>query len=214
MLNDDQLGAALTKRLRELVRDIEPSPELIDSVNRHIRGSRATGRSKLSRRLRTQLIAVVVPALAAVITVLILLSGSTVTSSFAVTRTPGGAILVTIREIAGVTGANTRLRDLGVPVTIVPITTDCSSRLDLTYMAIGTEPETTIRIIPAEIPADTTVVLGAEQLSTGKIEMAIGRVTGGPPSCVAPGHTGPGLPGSTSPTNEPVGPSSTTSTAP
>ncbi len=200
MLSEDELGAELAKRLREFVSDVEPSRELIISVDRKVRAARANKGVELSPRLRDRLMAVSVPVDGAVVVAIVALSGSGAAPAFAVTRGSDG----TIREVAGVTGANARLRELDVPVTVVPMSAGCKNHIDLTYMAIGTKHETSIRVLPAEIPPDTTVLLAAEQIPAGRIEMAVGRVTGQAPSCVAPGTTGPGLPSSTTPMSRPV----------
>jgi hypothetical protein len=193
MLNDDELIAALSERLRDLASGVRPSEDLIASVDRVIASGGATRQRGVPYRFHRRAFALSFPILAALAAAVLVLAGSGATASFAVTQGARGAILITIRQIAGVAGANARLRQLRVPVKVVPIVTGCPSHLDLTYMAIGTQPETTIRIIPDEIPPNFTVVLGAEQLSTGKIEMAVGRVTSSPPSCAAPGDAGPGI---------------------
>jgi hypothetical protein len=122
-----------------------------------------------------------------------LLAGSEVTPSFAVVAKPGGEVLVTINDLSGVAGANARLRELGVPAVVVPMTTSCPNRVALTYLGVRDQ---SVRLTRRPLPPSTTILLAARQIGPNKVEMAFGRVTGTPPSCVSANGTGPGLRGS------------------
>ena len=190
MLTDDELGLALHEALGALVSTIEPSPALIERVVGKPQPVRARWVARFARR---RFIAIPTALVAGLVAAIVFLTGSGVTPSFAVTRYSDGSVAITINDLTGVTGANARLRQLGVRAVVVPITSTCTTKADLTYIGIAEHPEPRTRLIPSEIPVGTTVVLAASQIGANKIEMAIGRVRGTPPSCVAPGTTGPGI---------------------
>jgi hypothetical protein len=190
VLTDDELEVALHHALGALVSTIEPSRTLTERVLGEPQPVRAVW---LARSRRRRFIAVPTALVAGLVAAIVFLTSSGVTPSFAVTRYSDGSVAITIDDLTGVTGANARLRQLGVRAVVVPITSTCTTKADLTYIGIAEHPEPRARLIPSEIPVGTTVVLAASQIGANKIEMAIGRVRGTPPSCVAPGTTGPGL---------------------
>jgi hypothetical protein len=190
VLTDDELGLALHDALRALVSTIEPSRTLIERVLGEPQPVRPAWFARSGRR---RFIAIPTALVAGLVAAIVFLTGSGVTPSFAVTSYSDGSVVITIDDLTGVTGANARLRQLGVRAVVVPITSTCTTKADLTYIGIAEHPEPSTRLIPSEIPTGTTVVLAASQIGANKIEMAIGRVTGTPPSCVAPGSAGPGL---------------------
>jgi hypothetical protein len=190
VLNEDELGVALHDALVTLVSTIEPSHTLMKRVLGEPQPVRATW---LAHSLRRRLIAIPVALVAGLVAAILFLTGSGVTPSFAVTRYSDGSVVITLHDLTGVTGANARLRQLGVRAVVVPITSTCTTKADLTYIGVAEHPGPSTRLIPSEIPAGTTVLLAASQIGANKIEMAIGRVRGTPPSCVAPGTTGPGI---------------------
>jgi hypothetical protein len=190
MLTDDELGRALSNAFAELVGKLEPSPGLVQ----HVLGEQQRRRVVLPIRSGRRWFAAIPAGLAAAIAaVVVFLSSSGVAPSFAVTMNSDGSILVTIDDLTGVSGANARLRQLGVPIVVVPITSTCAAKIDLSYAGVNELPKPTIRLIPSGIPAGDTVVLAANQLGPNNFQMAIGRVTGTPPSCAPPGSVGPGV---------------------
>jgi antitoxin Phd len=192
MMNDDQLGEALRRSLHELVTDLNPSQALQEEVLGMGRRP-ARDRTQLSHRPRA-LAATFAAALVAVVVAIVTLGQSTVTPSFAVTLEPNHSVRVTLYELSGAAGANARLKALGVPAVIVPIRSNCTSRVALSYIGISEKPAPMIHLIPSEIPAGTTIVLAAKRIGPNHVEMGLGRVSGTPPACVKPG-TGPGLTG-------------------
>jgi hypothetical protein len=195
VLTDDELGLALRNALGALVGSIEPSNTLFERVLGEPQPVRST---RFARSPHRRFIAIPTALIAGLVAAIVFLTGSGVTPSFAVTSQSDGSVVITIDDLTGVTGANARLSQLGVRAVVVPISAGCTTKVDLTYIGINERPEPRARLIPSEIPVGTTVVLAATQLGANQIEMAIGRVTGTPPSCVAPGTAGPGL-------NPPVG---------
>jgi hypothetical protein len=93
--------------------------------------------------------------------------------------------LVTVRDLAGVSGANQRLREYGAPIRVVPIQAGCTSQMDLTYLSVTRRP-ISVSLGLNTIEPGYTAVIAAEITGSNTAEMAIGRVTGAVPSCVAP----------------------------
>jgi hypothetical protein len=189
VLTDDELGVALHAALVSLVGNVEPSPRLVESVL----GASRRGRVRRSLRSGRRWVAAVSVALASAVAAAVVLLGSGITPSFAVTRYSDGSVVVTRADLTGARGANARLRQLGVRAVVVPISSTCTTKTDLTYIGVAEHPEPRTRLIPSEIPVGTTVLLAASQIGPNKVELAIGRTSGTPPSCVAPGRTGPGI---------------------
>jgi hypothetical protein len=200
MLNDDELGMALGDAFRMLVSDIEPSRGLLERIDSEI-GADVAARQRggcrtLSRRLRRRLLVAVPVPIAAVVATVIVLAGTAAAPSYAVIETPTASVRVSIDDLIGVTKANARLRAAGVDsVVVVPMSATCTTHVDLSRIGTREHPAPKIRVVPSPLPANTTVVLGAEQLGPIKIEIAFGRVTGQVPSCLSSKGTGPGLPG-------------------
>ncbi len=195
MLSDDELGAALGERLREMVRDVIPSADLLARVENvaTARGSRSPG--ALTRRLRARLlIAIPVPVAALIAAAVVILSGSQAAPSYAVTLKPDGSVEVTINEITGVAAANARLHQLGIrTIVVVPMSATCMIHPELSYMGVAKRPAPSVHLTPTKLPPDTKIILGAEQIGPNKVEMAFGRVKGRTPVCVSSHGTGPGL---------------------
>jgi len=192
-MNDDELGAVLREALHARVRDIEPSSALLGRVDQISASSTARGPHRRRGRFRRRLLAAMpIPVAVTVAAIIVALSGSEVTPSFAVVAKPSGDVLVTINDLSGVAGANARLQALHVDAVVVPMTADCPHQVDVTYLGVHDQ---SVRLSPVTLPPDTTIVLAARQIGPNKVEMAFGRVTGTPPACVAAQGTGPGLPG-------------------
>jgi len=201
MLNEDELGEALRESLQVLVRDVEPSVALWNWVNAQTPDDRPTTRSHLPMHLPAgrRVLAIAVLLIAMVVaTGVIILARSSVTPSYAVTLNAGGAVEITMRDVAAVADANAELRALGVhSIVIVPMTDACSSKVSVTYIAGGGGSDgkspPTVRLVPKGIPHGTTVIVAAQQLTPNTVEEALGRVVGPPPPCVAVGSSGVGL---------------------
>lgn len=121
----------------------------------------------------------------------VLLDGGT--PAYAVTKSAGGDVTVTIRETTGIDGANAELRELGVPAVVVPVRPGCVDLDDLAHtpaadgvtkgeflMATG---EITFRAFG--VPEGQTVVLFVERpTEADRVAMGIAMVDGDPPDCV------------------------------
>lgn len=199
----ERLGAALSERLRAVRTPIEPTMAFQARLDREFAAVRA-GRAATRRRRWAFSVSLPVLSAAAAAVVLFVVSGPE--PAFAVTRGTNGTVTITLNDIAGVSGANTKLRDLGVnDVVVVPITTDCTTRVAMSYIGIRSPGASTVTVTPGDAPTGTTIVLAAEQTSQGQIEEAIGRVSGPAPTCVAPA--------SASAAGASTGPVATTATA-
>lgn len=194
MLSDEDLRAGIRDALQELAEGIEPSPRLTRYVSGLGRDSvRRMQRLRGRRGSRRRWLAISAPAVAAVVTVAVLFGGATTAPSFAVTKGPNGSILVTLRDLTGVSGANQRLREYGAPIRVVPIEAGCKTHVDLTYLNVTRRPAT-IRLTLDTIQPGYTAVIAAKMTGPKTAEEAIGRVTGAVPSCVAPEPKGYKLP--------------------
>lgn len=196
MNEDDEIGAAFTEALRDLVRDIEPSEALRTWVKTELRSPAAPPPRTKRWSPRRRLVAVLTPTAAAAAAVYALLLGTQAAPSFAVVLV-GSSVKITLIDMQGVTGANAKLHELGVKtITVVPVRPGCASHLQLLFTGITAHKRgMSIEIDPKQIPAGMTDVLAAKRLADGTIALGIGRVRGTPPSCVAPVKSGVGIPG-------------------
>jgi hypothetical protein len=211
MLSEDELGEVFRVALHSLVEDIQPSERLLESLDpRHSARMRSRKRA-ISRRIPRPraLVATILLAGAIVVGTLTELGGSAMSASYAVTVEPGGAVQITLYQMSGAAGANSRLRALGVRAAIVPIRDGCRTKIDLTYISGAIRPAGRFRLLGSQIPVGTTVVLAAKLVGSNRAEEAIGRVTGPPPACVAPGPKGPFVGEITTPRSSPSTTSST-----
>jgi hypothetical protein len=191
MLRDEEFRAGIYDALEELTKDIEPSERLTRYVS-ELGGSPSPQKRRLllGHGIRRRWLALPAAAVAALVAVAIVLLGSTATTpSFAVTKGPDDSISVTIRDLTGVSGANQRLREYGAPIRVVPIQDGCTSHIDLTYLKVAQQPAT-ISLTLNTIQPGYTAVIAARMTGSNTAEMALGRVTGAVPSCVAPEPSG------------------------
>lgn len=195
MTDEEKLGAAFADALRTLVSDVEPTDRLKAWVATELR-SRPPETTRPKRSRRRWALAILTPTSAAVAAAIALIVGTQAAPSFAVVRTPGGSVHITLNDIQGVSGANAKLRHLGVStIAVVPVKAGCKSHLQLMFTGIGPhQGAASISIDPKQIPAQMIDVLAAKQLSSGDIALGIGRVRGAAPSCVAPAKSGVGIP--------------------
>jgi hypothetical protein len=209
MLTDEgyeQLGTALSEKLNEKLSDIEPTPEFRARLEREFAAVRA---KRATSRKRRWALSAPLPITAAGAAAILLFAASEPAPAFAVSRGTDGTVMITLNEITGVSGANSKLRSLDVNnVVVVPITAGCTTQIAMSYLGTGSAADSAVTVTPGAIPTGTTVVLAAEQTAQGQIEEAIGRVSGPAPTCVAPAPagangtpTGPVAPHATAPTN-------------
>jgi hypothetical protein len=107
-----------------------------------------------------------------------------------VTRNSNGTVTVTIKQIAGVSGANAELAALGVDARAVPIVQGCTATLQLlperaSSVILPPQGGQSVTIEPSRIPPGDIVVLAVVQ-STGGLQMPVGMVRqGAVPTCLA-----------------------------
>jgi hypothetical protein len=126
------------------------------------------------------------------------------TQAYAVVANPDGTVSVTVREVAGITGADEALRTLGVRAHVVRTEPGCPTAPgEFTTVqippdasppvaragAVGGEPA--VIITPGAIPAGDTVVIGVRSLGVqAGLEVTglnIGLYAGATPSCLKGG---------------------------
>jgi len=202
----DRLGTALSEKLHARCGHVEPTPAFEARLERELATARAERAASHRRRWA---LGAVLPSVAAGAAAILLFVASDSSPAFAVTRGTDGIVTITLNDITGVSGANTKLRDLGVNnVVVVPITADCTTQIAMSYIGTGSAADSPVTLTPGGMPAGTTVVLAADQTSQGQIEEAVGKVSGSAPTCVEPAPaggngapTGPVTPHATAPTN-------------
>jgi hypothetical protein len=190
MLSDEQLDDALRSALCDLTSDVEPSTRLQEQVNQISRPARNRAGLLLARP--RALASVAVSTVAVAIAAVISLGPGAVSPSYAVTLNPGHSVRITLYELTGIRPANARLHALGVRARIVPMTATCKNRIELSYLGIAEKPAPTINLT-LPIRRGTTIVLAARHLKGIKVEMALGRTTGKPPTCASTKGIGPGV---------------------
>jgi hypothetical protein len=152
--------------------------------------------------------------LAAAGTVLALILGATGSSpAFAVVRNGDGTVTLTIKQLAGITGANTELAALGVRARAVPVVEGCTASslvegLVARGESVRARPPSShgargalqsVRIDPSKIPAGQTLVLAAradshqdvtllaEELVRGRVPACLGAALPPPTPTPIPG---------------------------
>jgi hypothetical protein len=192
MTDDEHLSAALARDLKALVSDLEPSRELRDWVSSEL-CSEPHVPARARWRLRWRVLATLTPAtVGAALAALFLASQAS--PSFAVSRTSNGAVRITLHDIEGVTGADAKLRKLGITsVAVIPVRSGCRSRVRVLFTGIGAHG-TTVTVTPSEIPRHMIDILAAKQIAPGSVALGLGRVRSPAPPCVAPAKSGVGLP--------------------
>jgi len=134
---------------------------------------------------------------AALAAVVIGLSSGGGSAAYAVTTNPDGTVTVTIRELAGVRGADQKLASLGVPVRVVRSEAGCRVRPG-DYESARLSPEqfqrisklsrapgsAAIVITPSAIPPGDTVVIGARNISPGAVGLQTAIYRGATPTCL------------------------------
>jgi hypothetical protein len=180
--------------LRDLVTEIEPSAKLLAQLDADLQAP-GTSRAHRTVRSRRTALAGLLQAAGAVVAAVVLLFGSAATLSFAVVQGSGGTIAVTLGDIEGVAGANHTLHQLGINnnVDVVPVESNCPTRLTLTYTGIAAHHPTTVHLTPSNIAAGTTIAVAARQITGGEIEFGVGSVTGPAPKCAAPAAPSAGV---------------------
>jgi hypothetical protein len=160
------------------------------------------------RRTALELLGGVSLVLAAVITVVVLALGATTSAppAYAIARHADGSITITLNELTtGIPALNAKLRELGIPETVIPITSDCHSpdgsgplvmHPDPLFEYNGSISTTYTPQASRQHPAAEGFhyVLAAKRLPNGKILGFIGALKAPIPSC---------LPYSSTPSNAP-----------
>ena len=118
------------------------------------------------------------------------LTATTSAPAYAVTNNLDGTVTVTIRDIAGVTGANVQLARLGVRARAVPAVVNCSTTAaripayQWAGKALRPDPASfAVTLRPSEIPNGDTLVLAARQISHDHVELGVMMVRGPAPAC-------------------------------
>lgn len=115
--------------------------------------------------------------------------------AFAVTVTSNGSVQITLREFAGISGANAKLARLGFRIRVVPMTAICPTKVDMSYIGFRLQPTSVVALTRPHNAPGVTIVLAAAPSGGNRMTFAVGRVRGQVPACVSSRGVGPGLPG-------------------
>ena len=131
-------------------------------------------------------------------------------AAYAVTQNSDGTVTVSLNEMSGVEGADTKLRDMSLPVVVVPVRPGCPAINTLPQadrvpaggmVSLGTSGSITVNA--RGVPAGDTALVATSGSPRGWT-FALAVIKGPAPSCVSlpnlppgPGTPGPGS-GSTS----------------
>jgi hypothetical protein len=201
-----------TRRVAQLVRATLRSPKgaalsrFMDRPRRELACEYGADLAQITRpaskrqRARPRVLAGTTAGLAAVGTVLALALGATTSSpAFAVARNGDGTVTLTIKQLAGITGANAKLAALGVRARAVPVVAGCAASPVVTGLVARTDgarvplPSShaprvalvSVRIDPSKIPAGQTLVLAAKQDSHAYVTLLAQEMVRGPaPACL------------------------------
>lgn len=120
--------------------------------------------------------------------------------AYALTPTGNGTYTLKINDIAAAIPAlNAKLKQLGINMIAIPVTTTCTAPNDGVPLVGGWPASTlnqTITLDQANIPAGSQGVLAVYQSPSGGVDLDIGSVSGsGPlPPCLNPNDVGYGKP--------------------
>jgi hypothetical protein len=104
--------------------------------------------------------------------------------AYAVTTNSDGSVTVTLNDISALTGLNAELARDGLDARAVPLTATCPVHVPMVTMPAGTDPSTyTITLVPADIPAGYTAVVGATESASGQVVLVQGAVRPPIPAC-------------------------------
>jgi hypothetical protein len=112
--------------------------------------------------------------------------------AFAVTKNPDGTVAITLSDLSDLPALNQKLAQDGVPVTAVPISTNCSATGAINNPSGESGPSTQaglqatnlVTIDPSQIPSGDIGVLGASQTASGQVTLLFGETTPPAPSCL------------------------------
>jgi hypothetical protein len=194
MHDDEHLAELVGDALRRLVKDLEPSAELIARVDAMTEAPPRRWRLRSLGSLRRKLlVAIPAPVVAAVVAVVVLFGGSATVPAGAFAVLANGGVRVTISQLMGVAAANRQLSKLHIRnMIVVPMTPSCSNT-NMSYMATELHPAPRITLKPTTVRASWTIVLAAKRIAPNVVEMAIGHFTGRIPTCVSSHGTGPAM---------------------
>jgi hypothetical protein len=116
--------------------------------------------------------------------------------AYALTASGNGTYTLTVNNIAtAIPALNANFNQLGMNMTVIPVTTTCTAPNDGVPLVGGWPASTlneTLTLDQANIPAGNQGVIAVYQTPSGGVDLDLGSVTGsGPlPSCLNPNDVG------------------------
>lgn len=133
---------------------------------------------------------------AAAIAAVLLFATAGAPPAYALTANGNGTYTLTISKIAtAIPALNAKLKQLGINVTVIPVTTTCTAPNDGVPLVGGWPASTvneTITLDQAHSPAGSQGVIAVYQSPAGGVDLNIGSVSGsgGLPACLNPNDVG------------------------
>lgn len=115
-----------------------------------------------------------------------LLGGGGAAPAFAIARSPGGVVTVTIRELEGATAANAALARMNLPVAVAKVEEGCAPPAGVATVPASLAAPVrgdTVEIAPSSIPAGQTLLITAQQGQHG-VMVGYTLLRGAAPPCV------------------------------
>lgn len=160
--------------------------QLVDEHGHRMRRTPDTPAARATGRRRPAIVTGTAVAAAGLAAAAILAFGATTSAppAYAVTTHPDGTVTVTLTDISALTGLNAELARDRIPATAVPLTATCPLHAPMVTMPSGTNPSTyTVTIVPADIPAGFTAIVGATENASGQVVLVQGAVRPPAPAC-------------------------------
>lgn len=119
--------------------------------------------------------------------------------AYALTQNANGTYTITINDIGtGVPALNSKLKQLGIDATALPVTATCSAPLQiggpgamvervqeaLSPTMVTSGADGLLNLTPANIPAGSEGVIAAYQSPSGRITLIFWTTSGSPPPCL------------------------------
>lgn len=138
-------------------------------------------------RKRPLAIATAATGAAAVAAALIILATTSTPPAYALISHADGSITITLKNLTtGIPQLNSRLQQMGINFTVIPVRQNCSTSTAVLGAAPGSLSETITIGTQNMEPAGVDGYLAAEQLPNGQIGLASGGMKAPLPSCFSP----------------------------
>lgn len=197
MSTNNELPAHLERIGAQLI----AAAENLDAIEHRRTGTGAASPRVLATLVRAPRLAIAsgITSLAAIASVVVIFASAGTPPAYALTHNPDGTYTITISDIAtGVPALNTKLEQLGIDASAVPVTAACNApvqiggpgalteklEMQLEPTDIKSSSAGLLNLSPADIPAGSEGVIAAYQSPSGQINLTFWTTSGTPPPCM------------------------------